>query len=704
MAITTSDVNRYIKDKYGNITEARRQTGIRSAARIRAQAARELSQQRGLTGRQAQQAENVAQSYERRATQKAQEARAQAARTAAEIQTRKQEVQVRPTQIREVQQTTTQPFVSQPYTYSQYQQDTYKTQFSPISSGFAATPTQETGFEYRTRRQAEREAKIQEVQSTIFSKIGLAPKERTGFIGGTVETGKAVVRQVASIPTGTIIFGGRLAVIGESLVAKPKESLQAGAKAVKETPSTLARTYDIRTAEGRASVITTAAFAALTYKSIKTAQTKPITTQKSTTARFETTKGVFDRTKIEGVTTIGKKNVQFEGRFYQTAREVGGITKTRGVGVVQTTKGAQFRIQQKGLAAKGRSITVSEVTKGKTTQVVQEAARTKGSLSVSYAGETVKGKPFQATTGGVAVSKPVLSKPIVTESGAQIGKTTIITGGKVQLPVKDVTAATSKFGAIKTGIRPKDPSVTTGGTLLKTQTAPDIVTAQIGKQFKATLVQQQATKAATLGATTIKQPKYKQPKPLAPSDTGAVVKTQAVYDRPQPFKEKAADKFPKYYRELDKIKKVTKRIPIQDKKPSTTQLPRISTGTGQRPRQPQIPSQPQRPIQTPRQTPIFRASQTTRAPPITRAAYLPPSYKAPLTRRTLLSPIGFLPKGAATRPFKTSALKVSQPKAYTPSAFAAGFGIKGTPTAVGVATGFGLRPIKKKKKKKGELF
>ena len=88
MAVTLSRVTHYINKTYGNIPKARKALGIQSVSLIRAHVARKLAE--GESGQYAKRAERLAQSLERKAQQKAQEARSRAVIVGQQIKSRRE--------------------------------------------------------------------------------------------------------------------------------------------------------------------------------------------------------------------------------------------------------------------------------------------------------------------------------------------------------------------------------------------------------------------------------------------------------------------------------------------------------------------------------------------------------------------------------------------------------------------------------------
>lgn len=112
-------------------------------------------------------------------------------------------------------------------------------------------------------------------------------------------------------------------------------------------------------------------------------------------------------------------------------------------------------------------------------------------------------------------------------------------------------------------------------------------------------------------------------------------------------------------------------------------------------------------IRTPKDTTI---PTTTLKPPVTYPPFYPPNRPPihepparPPTTPPAIPPFKFPEWGRQMGRSKPSSLKVKQPKSYTPTAYSAIGGITGKPTAAGIKSGLGIRPIIKKKKKKFRL-
>ena len=79
---------------------------------------------------------------------------------------------------------------------------------------------------------------------------------------------------------------------------------------------------------------------------------------------------------------------------------------------------------------------------------------------------------------------------------------------------------------------------------------------------------------------------------------------------------------------------------------------------------------------------------------VTNITYKPPGFFGGLP------PIPFIPGGSGSQSFKGFGFRGKQKKGYTPTGYSAAFNIKGTPTKLGTMSGLGIRPIRRKKRKK----
>jgi len=154
-------------------------------------------------------------------------------------------------------------------------------------------------------------------------------------------------------------------------------------------------------------------------------------------------------------------------------------------------------------------------------------------------------------------------------------------------------------------------------------------------------------------------------------------------------------KFKSITRVDPKTETIIKTSPIS----KTSSIQRVSPILDLSPAQTTKISQTQKQKQQQRQklTPITTTITTPTTPTILTPPTTNPPFTPPVAPPTFIPPpptFEYFPKMSLGLGKSYSRKKVKQPKEYTPSAFAAGFKIKGKSTKLGIKSGLGLRPIK----------
>lgn len=122
-----------------------------------------------------------------------------------------------------------------------------------IADNTGTIQNMDSGYFKRTQALAEREAKINKANQSIFNYLHIQKNETDNYVKGFF---KAVARKPAEITTGAFIVGGRIVWAGESLFNK--EGRAELKKGFSRVPGALIKAYDPRQPEGLVNIGLTA--------------------------------------------------------------------------------------------------------------------------------------------------------------------------------------------------------------------------------------------------------------------------------------------------------------------------------------------------------------------------------------------------------------------------------------------------------------